>query len=100
MFDLDNETREFLLEKASEALPLIADYYASDERRKNHRALLVVHPSGVIDVCQGDVVQVRQHPSIGVPVSLDSTEESIADALMLAWAATPEMSDYPLNSSD
>jgi hypothetical protein len=98
VFDLDSTTRDFLLRKASEAVPLIADYYATDERTKHHGALLVVHPSGTIAVCQGDVVQVQQHPSVGVRVTVNSTVDSIAEALMRAWAATPEVSDYPLDA--
>jgi len=94
--ELNERVQEFLKRKASEGRDLIPEYYASDPRRVDHPAALVVHPSGTVDVCQVDYMAMERYPSVRVPVTPASTEKEIVKALMKAWAEKPEMSDYPL----
>jgi hypothetical protein len=97
MFDDPGErVREFLRQRADDAIPLIADYYAADPRARDHPTQIVVHPSGAVQVLQADAVMMVAQPSVAVLVKPSSTADEIQRALIIEWLRKPEMSDYPL----
>ena len=99
--ELSERIQKFLERKAAEAVPIVAEYYESDARAREHPAEVVVHPSGSVQVEQGGVVHMERYPSVRARVTPTSTAEEIESALLQAWAGdASEMSDYPLEDED
>lgn len=91
---LTDSVAAILRRMATSAVPLIAEYYAADVRAVLHPAQVVVHPSGSVEVCQADAVQLHQYPSIAVQITPNSTVDEIALGLERMWCAIPELWDY------
>ena len=99
--NLSQKIRDFVSRKAHEALPEIAEYFASDSRTSEHPAVLVLHPSGSIDVQQSDIDPIIHYPSAVAPVTPATTESELVALLLSAWKAKEsEMSDYPLSDEN